>query len=584
VIRNIAFFLSSNNTESKNYKKAKKHFDKLASEYEYSVLTRQICALNIHIIYEEKCVFEESNGVLKILLGQIGNNSIEYDRFLKLQIDDGVIEIENDYAGSIPVYYSNREYFSLSNIEPCTVFDSGTTQKDLSFENLYGFMRYMHFILDETVYNHIFSMLPDSKYHLKLQNLTVDHTDLKTVKSSNENCNLSDKEVADKLNDLNDYLVSRSLGKHDQIILPLSSGYDSRMILASLSKNKDMAEKLYCYTYGSIGSVEVEAARRLTDLFNIHWDFIDLPCKFLSKKYIDDIYNVFGSSLHMHGMYQLEFFNEIKKKISINDNSCLTSGFMTGVPAGQHNGLLKITSNSRQLTDAMNKFGQSQYWLDSDLNKMSIFEEQDYIEKAEQKFRQAFDRFDGEIHQKSVMFDVWTRQRNFIGYYPRTLEWVIPTASPHMCIEYINFFMSISKKHLHKRYAVEQMFKYHYPDLSKIVSNSNGLKAIGNQYENAAFFISKVLKCFNANSFLPKKYANNDFAFDLLALKNSGKDGVFPILEDNMIIKKFIQSFTGEEFLKKLYQKAINGDIAAYCKMVTLQSIALSFYHIGEEE
>ncbi len=569
--RNLAFIITSNSKELNYFNSSKKHLIELTNQYKYKTKEINTVYFKILISYEGELSLIENKNILKFPVGNINNNEAEYDRFLKVTIKDNVVSIENDYAGTIPVYYSSRKYLTLSNIEPCVMLGSGAKKEDISYENIYGFMRYMHFIWDETLYSHIFTMLPDSLYTFNASKLDVKEKYLQTVKPSEIHKELTNGEVAKKLNDLNDKLVYRSLEKFDQIILPLSSGYDSRMILASLCKRKDLKEKLFCFTYGSEGSVEVEAARRLTNKLGIKWYFIDLPLQFLTKDYLFEIHNIFGSSLHMHGMYQLEFFNELTKVIKIKKNCCLTSGFMTGVPAGQHNSLLMITNNEN-LTNAMNKFSQSCYWTDEDLNKFEIFKGKNYLNKAEDRFRQAFDRFNGNTYQQAVMFDVWTRQRNFIGYYPRIFEWNIPTISPHMNKEYINFFMSISKKHLDDRLSIELMFSTYYPELSKIISNSNGLRSINSLFENSIFLTSRIFRKLRLSFLLPIKYRNNNFEFSLPSVRYSERDSFYPLLNDKNGLEKIIS----KKEIEELYLKSCAGDIESYEKIVTIQSIALS--------
>lgn len=569
--RNVAFFIS-NNRSKKNHLRGLKHFEELAQRHSFELFSYFYQSLSIYIIYESKIQIEFTNSGLKFPIGNLDSSELNSDRFLKILIKKDLLEIENDYAGSIPVYYSTRNHLSISNIEPCVMIDSNSTTNDISNDNLYGFLRYSHFIWDETLYDHIFKMTPDSRYTFKIKNLAIEQKYLKTVVSSEKNIGLSNYEVAKKLNDLNDDLVHKSLEKYDQIILPLSSGYDSRMILASLAKRNDLKEKLYCFTYGSEGSLEVEAARRLTYKLGIKWSFIQLPRRFLSYNYLKEIHDIFGSSLHMHGMYQLEFFDEISKKIEIKENACLTSGFMTGVPAGQHNSLLSISA-SKKLTESMNIFSQSNYWSDEELNKRHVFRNKNFIKNVEKRFKSSFDRFEGLIHQKSVVFDVWTRQSNFIGYYPRSLEWKIPVVSPHMNTRYINFFMSLSETHLNDRYAVELMFKKFYPDLSKIISNSNGLKSINSYKENFIFFTSRVLNKLKLSRLIPKKYANNTFDFDIDALKKTKELSIYPLLSCEL---KFLEEILTKEEILRLYQKALEGDNNSYYKLIGLQSIGFS--------
>lgn len=573
--RNIAFLVFNKEHATESVERSEQHLEQLAQRFGYGSAKLEHGKYVIHLIFEGKATYQKDDVCLYFPVGNLGNHSLDKDRFLRVSVGDDKVEVINDYAGTIPVFYTSRHGWFLSNIEPVAVVGSETTMQDISYENVFGFMRYMHFIWDETAYKHIKTMEPDSKYTFSNDSENVDKIYLKSIEASEKYANLSDIEVAALLNDLNNKLVISALESYDQIILPLSSGYDSRMILAALSTRPDLKEKLHCFTYGSIGSVEVEAGRRLTAELGVKWDFIDLPLQFLDRSTLNDIDQVFGASLHMHGMYQLEFFREIKKRISIHPNACLTSGFMTGVPAGQHNSLLSI-DGSQPLIQAMDKFSQSKYWKNEDLEQLNVFKGQNYLNRAEQRFRQAFDRFEGSVTQKAVIFDVWSRQRNFIGYYPRTLEWVIPTVSPHMTKEYAQFFMSISKRHLDDRLAVELMFKYHHPALSKIVSNSNGLRSINSLFENGAFFVSRVLRKFRLNKLLPQKYSNNDFEFSLPALRYSSKEGIYPLLSNIKKVDDVIGSIIDKKSVQNLYLKAVKGDVVSYEKLITLQAIGFS--------
>lgn len=88
------------------------------------------------------------------------------------------------------------------------------------------------------------------------------------------------------------------------------------------------------------------------------------------KKYLYKIGLIFGSSLHFHGMYQLEFWEQIRRFVK-TDNPILISGFMTGVPVGQHISKLHIYSSKCILTEAMNEFSQSKVFTDTELLDMS---------------------------------------------------------------------------------------------------------------------------------------------------------------------------------------------------------------------
>ena len=179
--RNIAFFITSNNEDLKALRRAESEFLALVKKFEYQVQEYNIGLFKILISFENIVTIKEEDSFIEFPIGNLGEYNLKNDRFLKIKILKDTIEIENDYAGTIPVYYSNRKYLSLSNIEPCVMIDTKTTKNDLSHENIYGFMRYMHFIWDETAYRHILSILPDSFYIFNGTNLAIETKYLKSV-------------------------------------------------------------------------------------------------------------------------------------------------------------------------------------------------------------------------------------------------------------------------------------------------------------------------------------------------------------------------------------------------------------------
>ena len=148
----------------------------------------------------------------------------------------------------------------------------------------------------------------------------------------------------------------------------------------------------------------------------VAWQRISLPCHFLSRPYLDVIHDIFGASLHMHGMYQLEFFEQLERVMPKMEGAVLTSGFMTGVPAGQHNRLLGISAPTDSLYQAMENFSQSRVWPNEKLKELPLCRGNDYSECAEARFRSAFDSAPGEILSINRSFSIYGRDRG-ISYH-----------------------------------------------------------------------------------------------------------------------------------------------------------------------
>lgn len=461
---------------------------------------------------------------IHLTVGSHETLSFEQDRYLLVQVTKDGIAFKTDYAGSIPVFYSFRGGFVASNIEKCVTKATKVSLADIDYESLYGFMRFSHFIWDETAWKHIKQLLPNRKTYVGPDATVVKIQKMNQTFVISDRNHLALNSVASELYELNRRLITDSLQNTESILLPLSSGYDSRMIFSVLAENRSFRERLSCFTYGNVGALEVEAAKKLCANANVQWSHVDLPTKFLKKNYLINTANIFGSSMHMHAMYQFEVFEVLEKMRLIPSNCTLTTGFMTGVPAGQHNRLLNIKAMNSKLTHAMNSFSQSKVWEKEELERLAVFHAKDFEDSCEAKFQLAFNDFDGELHQKAILFDVWTRQRNFISYHPRVLEWFQPVSSPHMNPEYVNFFLSLEPEHLNDRRAVQAMFQLKYRAASTVVSDSNLLRGMGPKLKTAAFLAPQILSKLGIKrqSFLG--FYSNDPKFDLKAVTDSGRE------------------------------------------------------------
>lgn len=504
------------------------------------------------------------------------------DRFLYVRLQaDATVTFVSDYAGTIPCFYSARQYLSASNIEPVVVLDSNARADDLDPIGIYELFRFMHLVWDRTLFQHVSMQEPDSILTWRLGSDVVKQEYVGSVHASSVRQHYSDRRVAQELYELNQQLVTDSLAQAPSIILPLSSGYDSRMIFVGLATTTELRNRLRTFTYGAQGSIEVKAARQLTDKYGVKWQQVDLPCNYLEQRYLQKIGLVFGSSLHFHGMYQLEFAELIQNEFS---SGVFTSGYLTGVPAGQHISQLGLNTNrSSPLVEAMGHFVHSTFWADVDLAMLSTRFEADMVEAAEQDFRKAFNRFEGDALRKSIMLDIWTRQRNFISYHPRVFEWLLPVLSPHACVEYANFFMSLSNIHLTDRLAVELMFSRHYQQAAHIPSNSAHNRALLGHYNQMRLAV-KVLQRAKVDGLLPKswvaQFTDESISFDRRAIEKHQASGVWPLFSLSDDQKSLLEQYVPARVIVALTKSASHGNERDYNRLRAIQALAYAVQQV----
>jgi hypothetical protein len=509
-IEAVAFALVTR-AEPHQFEDVRRHLETLAKHHKLIATRLEIGHISIYVV-TRTAISVPPAAQLKLHLGSVPPRFNRSDRNLTVSVTSSSVRVRSDWAGSIPCFYSyGARGFVVSNIEPCVAIGTRVGIGDINEEGLYGFLRLSHLIWTETVWNHIFQCPPDSETLFDLSQSPPQTVRLHQVAESDSRSGLSLKRLATELGDLNSELISESLGSADQVVLPLSSGYDSRLILAAASDSRAIRERLVLRTYGPQGSIEVTAARKLARIARAEWSHTTLDFDFLSIPRLLETHRIFGASMHMHAMYQLEFIDVVLRGLGTLKKIILTSGFMTGVPAGQH-GMASLLD-----------FSQSRLWTPDLLEQLGLFSQVGRLESGlKERIRSVSDAFQGSELKKNIMTDVWTRQRNFISYYPRALEWALPVASPHMHAKYINFFMSVDDEHLANRAIVESLFKSKYPRFAKVPSNSNNFR-LAPRLWRFAFNKARSLKKSSLRGLVPAILRDTPFDFDVTAVRRAGR-------------------------------------------------------------
>lgn len=587
--RILAFLLWGGYSKASGFLRAQAHLQELCDQYEISFQILTLHGIHVAFCYE---------GVLSDLLKGddtrhfcVGpllsqpNSGHEWrkiethpetirDRFLAVQISKESVKSTTDYVGSIPCYYSENRSLCLTNIEPAALLCTESTLEDMDPSSVVAFLHYGHYLWERTLVKHIKLQHPDERHRWNYRETPCQSSSepLHSIQCTTTRSAANDSEIAQQLKEFNEQLITSALLSQSKqnIVLPLSSGYDSRMILAGWPDRPENEYSLTSFTYGHKKSIEVNSAKKLSHSKNIPWHHIKMPCDFLSRRHLQNVGAMFGGSLHFHGMYQDEFAGEIKNHVR---NFAWTSGFMTGVPAGQHTSKLKPTTDPFTAGSLLDRFPQSKYWTDNTLKELNPTFSRDMLADAERELQEAMDYFDGDVQKKIIMLDLWTRQRNFISYHPRLLEWHAPFISPHMTPEYANFFMSLSSRHLTDRKAVELMFEQHYPQLNKIPTNSTGLRDLRSWYQNRYDILGIAASRLNCHGVVPRLLGRHN-TFDVQAVLKTGRGSFWPLTNASIEVEEFIASIISDKVLDRIITLALQGNEQAFGQLITLQAIA----------
>ncbi len=220
-------------------------------------------------------------------------------------MSDATLLFETDWLGSRPVYYNEATGAASRAIND--VIDYAELEFDPEGFNAYlgtGFSIFGH-----TVVRGVRVLPPstrlwrDSDGRLRLEEVPLDLIRLVEQRHTED-------EVVDILRARVQAAESAAEG---EIVIPTSGGYDSRLLNLMIAE----PARIRSFTFGpsrrQSDSVEVVRARALAELLGSRWEQVRIG-RF--HTYLDAWDDAFGPALHAHGMYQMEFYEQVRRRVA----------------------------------------------------------------------------------------------------------------------------------------------------------------------------------------------------------------------------------------------------------------------------
>ena len=243
--------------------------------------------------------------------------------------------------------------------------------------------------------------------------------------------------------------IKDSVGSR-QIVVPLSAGNDSRLIVSGLKKVG--VKNVVCFSYGRKGNFEAPISKVIADKLGYKWIYIpdilnDKQHFFQSKVYREyvDAFESFSSIPNIQEIYEISL---LKKTNLIDDNAVIINGNSGDFISGGH---IRSTSDiklSPKTIDEINwnKFLDKHYSLWGDLretvNDECIISELKSVLSSRirelvdfKKYHYAMMECSECIGRQSKMVTSQQRTYEYFGY-----EWRLPLWSDEM----LNFWESVS--------------------------------------------------------------------------------------------------------------------------------------------
>lgn len=212
-----------------------------------------------------------------------------------------------DWLGSEPLFFDPKSGQVASSIQSLT--PPRINREDLDEEGLANFLDFGYSVFGKTSLKGV-QFLPANSNLWRHADGSV-FMETRPDPFFEDRPSMSEKDVIELIRSrVQEWEAKLPTGQ--EIVLPLSGGLDSRLLLWCV---KDKA-RIRAFTYGTspnqARSFEVVYARELAEKFAVRWEHIELGN---FHHYLGEWNQEFGLSTHAHGMYQIEFYQKVLEKL-----------------------------------------------------------------------------------------------------------------------------------------------------------------------------------------------------------------------------------------------------------------------------
>lgn len=345
-------------------------------------------------------------------------------------------------------------------------------------------------------------------------------------------------------------LVSVSHGR--QIVIPLSGGYDSRLI-ACMCKSAGL-ENVVCYTYGLKTSPETEIARKVASALGFKLHTLEITEEKWNEIFKTDIvkeYLKFGGNLNAVAHLQ-DFFAvyELNRKKLVADDAVFVPGHSGDLLGGSH--FLSGMSSENLVKKAYDK-----YFVINVLNRSDERKVKDKLKKLLSDFSEL--RTVEDCYEAVYQWNINCRQPNYIINSIRAYEffgysWALPLWDD----EFASLWSSIyceqrAGSKLYTEFVFEKFFIPYSVDFRKVNPEKSFQRDLLNRYLSYGdkYRIRKMLAGFHLYSFNDDNSMLNKAS---VYIRNYGQYAdvrLLPCEEDSMSAKSLFYLYYLNEYCKR---------------------------------
>lgn len=234
--------------------------------------------------------------------------------------------LSNDWIGSKPVFYNTKTKTTSSNFNE--VLDFSTLEWD--YEGLYYYLTAGFSLFGKTPVKDVYFVPPGHQLRKDMSLFEIEADRSTPMLDQLERTSTPEQCIEQIRTFLNNSLAK---SQNKITVVPLSGGFDSRLLLNLIQDKKNVLSYSYGISKNQAKSAQVVLAKKVAELMEVPWKQIQLS-DFLKKNYVNKWYNVYGASTHIHGMYHIEFYDKLRRHAHLKKAN-LISGIIGDVWSGK---------------------------------------------------------------------------------------------------------------------------------------------------------------------------------------------------------------------------------------------------------
>lgn len=454
--------------------------------------------------------------------------------FLVVAVIDGDVYLISDKMRGFPLFYCyDNGIFHVFDSEEELV--DNISYPRLCIDNIPYFLSCGYLYGGETLIENCFLVPPASLVSFSKGKLSVVRYDSRRFTKKladnnyNDNCYSIVSRMAERL---------KAFARGRQIVIPLSGGYDSRL-LACMCRIFGL-DNVVCYTYGADDSNEVRVAGKVCESLNLKLYKIGISKEKWDNIFSTDIvkkYLAYGGNLNAVAHLQ-DFFAiyELNKNNLVESNAIFVPGHSGDLLGGSH--FLSETNSSNLVKKTFDK-----YFIVNVLNRKD--ERKVKAELGSQLLGYSDLKTVEDCYESVYQWNIDCRQPNYIINSVRAYEffgysWFLPLWDD----EFTQFWSSIycvqrKGENLYADFLFEKFFIPLSVDFRKREIHNSRIKGLLDRYLSYGdkYRIKRLLSCMHLYKFPDDNSLLNKALVHIVGYGQYDKVSLLPCREDSMSAK-----------------------------------------------